>query len=186
MYLLLLCHSSRENISLQGNMSGTTIGQPKNVYTYFLMLYKNADGVEEERGADNFVWPTWHRSYFQPNLLRGTLASCRFCGASGRPNCLPQGACTHGPQPARSFYLSPKAWRALREPEFPRVLPCQGVGGLMAATACSGLQGKAPRCHEAWCLQAGLALLQPAKPDLKPLFFFFNWKIFLTTFFVIW
>lgn len=59
MYLLLLCHSSRENnISLQGNMSGTTIGQPKNVYTYFLMLYKNADGVEEEREADNLVWPS--------------------------------------------------------------------------------------------------------------------------------
>lgn len=39
-------------------MSGTTIGQPKNVYTYFLMLYKNADGVEEEREADNLVWPS--------------------------------------------------------------------------------------------------------------------------------
>lgn len=108
------------------------------------------------------------------------MASCRFCGASGRPTCLPQCACTHGPQPARSFYLIPKAWRALREPKFPRVLPCQGVGGLMAATACSGLQGKAPCRHEAWCQQAGLALLQPAKPDLKPFFFFFfNWKLFL-------
>lgn len=59
MYLLLLFHSSRENnIGLQGNMSGTTIGQPKIDYKYFLMLYKDADGVEVGRGANNFVWPS--------------------------------------------------------------------------------------------------------------------------------